>query len=131
MIISKKRIIILGISAIWLFALLNRIHVYHISEIVTAKSYKLSYSDDFVLVFKYKGITYQKLIESNISLEDNTYYHVLIKRNNPDDFIPLNFFGFVFNLIIISIFVTLVWLVFAQVFFEDIETFQLSKNENK
>jgi hypothetical protein len=86
-----------------------------------------------MLVFKYEGKTYQKLIENNISLEDNTYYDVLIKRKNPDDFILLNFFGFAFNVIIISVFVMLVWLLFVQVFFENIETFQLllHKNEKK
>jgi hypothetical protein len=128
MTISKRIITILGIVIIWLFALLNRINVYNMSEIVPAKAYKLL-TDNFVLLFKYKGITYEKIIEDDIPLEDNRDYKLLIKKGNPDNFILLTFWGFAFDIVIISVFITLVWLVFVQVFFEHIESFQLSSHK--
>jgi hypothetical protein len=128
--IPKKYIVILGIIIIWLFALLNRIHVYNISETTSARAYKSILLGKFVLVFKYKGITYEKLFEKDHSLEDSRYYKLLIKRGNPNNFILFTFWGFLFDAMIVSGFITLVWLIFVQVFFEDIESFQLSSHKN-
>jgi hypothetical protein len=122
---SKKSISILGIVIVWLFALLNRIHVYYISEVIPAKVYQMRYSESFVLIFEYKGIAYQKISEENIFLEDDTDYKILIKRKNPDNFTVLNFWDFVLGTVIISIFLTFVWLIFVLTFFENIVAFQL------
>jgi hypothetical protein len=123
MTISKKYIIVFGIVIIWLFALLNRIDVYCTSEIVLAKSFQSEHIT--ALIFRYNGVMYQKIIENNILSEDDTNCKVLIKRKNPNNFIVLNFWDFAFGVIIVSIFVSFVWLLFAHSFFEDIETFQL------
>jgi hypothetical protein len=125
MTISKRNITILGIVIIWLFALLNRIHIYNMSEVIPAKAYNLISTNGFVFMFTYNGISYEKVVEKELPLEDRGLYKLLIKRENPNDFIILNFWGFVFNTILISCFVTLVWLLFVQVFFENIESFQL------
>ncbi|MDR0604655.1 MAG: hypothetical protein LBG80_10170 [Bacteroidales bacterium] len=125
MIFSKKCISVLGIVIIWLFALLNRIHVYCISEVIPAKSYQMKYSESFVLIFEYKGITYQKISEEDIFLDEDTDCKVLIKREDPNNFTVLNFWDFVFGTVVISIFLTLVWLIFVLSFFENIVAFQL------
>jgi hypothetical protein len=125
MTLSKKCITVLGIVIIWLFALLNRIHVYCISEVIPAEVYQMRYSMSFVLEFEYKGITYQKIVEEDVSLDEDIDCKLLIKRENPNNFVVLNFWGFVFDIIVVSIFATLVWLVFVFTFFEQIERFHL------
>ncbi|MDR2408504.1 MAG: hypothetical protein LBE13_10415 [Bacteroidales bacterium] len=122
---SKKCISVLGIVIIWLFALLNRIHVYCISEVIPAKVYQMRYSASFVLIFEYKGVTYQKISKEDILLDNDTDCKILVKGKDPNNFTVLNFWDFVFGTIVISIFLTLVWLIFVLTFFENIVAFQL------
>jgi hypothetical protein len=131
MTISKKGITILGIIFIWLFAVLNRIHIYHISEVVPAESIQSKYG--YVVIFQYEGVVYRIIVDSNVLSEDDTACKVLIKWKNPYNFVVLNFWDFAFGVIIITVFISVVWLLAVHTFFEGIETFQLlfHKNDKK
>ncbi|MDR1878764.1 MAG: hypothetical protein LBQ64_04285 [Bacteroidales bacterium] len=124
MTVSKSRVVLGGIIIIWLFVLLNRIHVFRTSEKTEGRVYALLSEYRSGIVFEYNGIVYNKQIENNILSNNRTTYRVLIKGKNPDRFILLNFWGFVYGTMIAAVYVTLLWLLFVQVWFEGINRFQ-------
>lgn len=128
MALSKSSIIILGIIFIWSFALLNRLHVYRTSEVVPVKVYVSPYGYHFL--FKYNNIDYTKYVDDDLYLKDNMDYRLLIKGNNPNDFTILTFWEFAFDTVIISIFITLVWLLFMKEYFSNRNRFRLSQKNN-
>ena len=132
MIISKRAIVLGGIVCIFFFAFLNRIHVIQKSEMVGAYAHSL-YNDDtqYVITYVYKGDLYKKVVENNISLENDTQYRLLIREENPERFAVFNFMGFWFVALIVSCVATMVWLLFAQVFFEKVVNFKFSFGKEK
>jgi hypothetical protein len=127
MTLSKKKIVLAGIALIWLFAALNRLQVYRDSEIIPARAHQLSMQGaSFGLTFTYKGVQYKKEIEENPFLTDNKEYQLLIQHADPAEFIVFTFWGFIGKAMTISFYLTLVWMLFVQIFFTNIKTFKLT-----
>jgi hypothetical protein len=134
MIFSKKTIIIAGVGCIFFFAFLNRIQLILKSEIVVAQAEKCGIDNDhrhFYLYYTYKNIPYKRFMENDISLKDNTTYKLLIKNENPNNFVVWNFWGFYFLPLLLAFIASLAWLSFSPIFFEKIDSFKLSFRKEK
>ena len=129
MIISKRTVVLSGIVCIFIFAFLNRMHVFQQSEMVNAYYTEDKYTH--TLYYTYKGVSYKSLMENTAFLENNSACKLLIINENPKKIVVFNFMGFWFVALAVSCVVVLAWLLFAQVFFEKIDYFTLSFGKRK
>jgi len=128
MIISKKVIVLGGILCIFIFALLNRVNVIQKSEKTDAYAQRIWENDDtqYYLFYTYRGIPYTYVMENDVSLKNHTTYTLLIKNGNPEDFLVYNFIGFWFIALLIACVIVSGWVLFSQVFFDNIVRFKFS-----
>ena len=126
MIISKKVVVLFGIGCLFFLAFLNRVSVLQKTEMINAYAERLLENEGspYLLSFIYKEKPYRYVIENDVYLKNKSACRLLIKNENPANFIVFNFMNFwLVALMVFGSFV-LLWLLFVQVFFANVIHFK-------